>query len=609
MARYQPFTLQVQRPTIMRTAELSMNGEETATEPFLPTGQQNVVKPKTMRWPGLAQVLMGVLFLLATALLLALFFFAEGRLNTWTNAKSMHYTQNKNMYSWTSIFPSQVYSNQVPSALLQYYRVVDGVMDEKPPNSNEAHGFQIAGGFGILTNISSNVYLSALVVIYVISALDSALLGVDDEKTKLTKPIYFAWVTVFIGVFFVLVHMFQKFGTWHDVEWGSGTNKVSVKYSWEAGASLLYASIVVALYIMHVNVKNGVWHALIPAGIENEYDMAHAKRHGRRLLLEVGTEDSGPASKEANVLFAVSLFLFVMGILGDTRSVVLETDVQLVVLCSIALSILTLVSMRVRVYFEWTKTHYLYDDADSAHKMMVEYILQLVDVITIAVSGVLLSVTIHVLATMFESQYYNLLYFSFVLFSSFFLFIRVMQLLGSILNSQVTGMFKSLLDIWWDHVYFAQHVLSTMFILVVLFMFVFTENHGHDKLRRLESMQYLGMHKTDVTVNTVCSGSGVQYNDLLHNFMELKDDVRYGDISAGTDNPISFKVFAWTRWWQLEQRQTGGKQGPALYFCSNGLEQEFGTCAAELSIRPGVKFEENFQAFVDKVQVTNLKAG
>jgi hypothetical protein len=295
-----------------------------------------------------------------------------------------------------------------------------------------------------------------------------------------------------------------------------------------------------------------------------------------------------------------------MGILGDTRSIVLETDVQLVVLCTFALSVLTLLSMRVRVYFEWSKAHYMQQDEYADHRAMLDFALQLVDILTIAVSGVLLSVAIHVLATMFESQYYNLLYFFFVVFTSFFLFIRVMQLVASFLNSQVTGMFKNVLDQWWDHVYFAQYVLSTIFILVVLFMFVFTENHGHDKLRRLESTQYLGMHKTDVTANTVCSASGVQYNTLLHDFMQLKDDAKYNDISAGTDNPVSFKVFAWTRWWQLELRQTSGKQGPALYFCSNGLEQEFGACAAELSTRPGVKFEEDFQAFVDRVQGNNL---
>lgn len=619
MARYQPFTLQVQRPTIisMTTGSGGQNAMDRQGSGDHGEGEEH----EQSRLPGLSQVLMGLLSLISTALLLSFFIFWEGRLNTWTNTKTMHYTRNKNIYSWMSIFPSQVYSNQDPAALLQYYRVVDGVIDQKPHDAMEEHGFQIAGGFGILTNISSNVYLSALVLIYMLSALDSAVLGVDTEQKTVTKPIYFTWASVLVGIVFVLWHMFQKFGTWHDVEWGTGANKVSVRYSWEAGASLLYATVVLVLYIMHINFKNGVWHALIPAGVEHDFDSGFVKRNGRRALLHIGTKENGPATKEASVLFAVTFFLLAMGILGDTRSVVLETDVQLVILCAFALSVVTLLSMRVRVYFEWTKTHFMKDSKNTDawthhdghsidfHCDMIDFVLQLAEIITIAISGLLLGVSVHVLATMFDSQTFNLLYFSFVIFASFFLFIRVMHLIAGIMNLHAAAQFKGVLDMWWDNVYFWQHVLSTILILFVLWMFLFTGNHGHDKLRRLESMQYLGMHQSDVAANSVCSGSGVQYNALLHNFMELKDDVRYNDISAGTDNPVSFKVFAWTRWWQLEQRQTGGKQGPAVYFCSNGLEQEFGTCAAELSKRPGVKFEENFQAFVDKVQVTNLKAG
>ena len=552
--------------------------------------------------PRITRLFMMFLGILATALLFALIFFQEGRLNTWTNAKSMHYTRNKNIYTWMSIFPSQVYSNQVPRALQQYYKVVDGVMDQQP-TLTEQHGFQIAGGFGILTNISSNVYLSALVVIYMLSAFDSALLGFDStDDMKLKKPVYFTWITMVVGVFYISAHMFQKFGTWHDVQWGSGPHKVSVKYSWEAGASLLYASVVVMLYIVHVNVKNGVWHALIPSAADRELDYTLNKRK-RKFFIQIGTESEGPASKEASVLFAATLFLLVMGILGDSRSVVLETDVQLVLVCTISLSLLTLLCMRVRVYFEWVKEHYM--PKDQEHATMMDFILQLVDLIAIAVSGVLLGVAIHVLATMFEAENNNLLYISFVIFTSFYLFIRVLQLLGTLLNARVTEMFKTQLDNWWDHVYFVQHVLATMFIICLLWAFVFTVNHGHDKLRRLESIQYLGMHKTDVATNSNCA-TGVKYNTLLHDFMELKAETKYADISASTDNPVNFKVFAWTRWWQLELRQTGAKQGPAQYFCSNGLEQEYGVCAAEVSLRPGVKFEDNFQYFVDQSLPNNL---
>jgi len=586
-----------------------LNTADLDQQPFLKDNYENsdgletktYTDSKNSMRPGLIKVLMGLLFLLSTALLFALIFFAEGRLNTWTNAKTMHYTRNRNIFSWVSIFPSQVYTNQIPANLNKHYKVVDAVMDH--PSTAEPRGFQIAGGFGILTNISSNVYLSALIAIYVLSALDSALSGVDVDSMKVFRPIYFTWLTIGIGALFVLIHTFQKFGTWHDVEWGSGTNKITVKFSWEAGASLLYAGVVLTLYIVHLNVKNNIWHALIPSAIEDDMESKY-KNISRRMMLTIGTEDSGPATKEANVLFAVSLFLLAMGVLGDTRSIVLETDAQLVVLCTFSLAVLTLLSMRVRMYFEWTKEHFLGKDED--YIAMINFVLQLVDVLVITVSGVLLSIAIHVLATMFESKNYNLLYICFVVVTSIYFFIRVLQLLASFLNSQVTGAFKNVLDNWWDHVYLAQNVFSTVLIIILLFAFAFTENHGHDKLRKLESMQHFGMYKSDVSVNTVCSLSGVQNNALIHNFMNIPADAKYNEISSGTDNPVSFKVFAWTRWWQLELGQTSGKKGPSLYFCSNGLEQEFGTCTAEFAKKPGVKYEDNFQLFVDRVNSNNL---
>lgn len=51
------------------------------------------------------------------------------------------------------------------------YRTVDGVLDKKDVSADEAHGFQINGDFGILTNISTNGYVSTMVVFYFLSTL------------------------------------------------------------------------------------------------------------------------------------------------------------------------------------------------------------------------------------------------------------------------------------------------------------------------------------------------------------------------------------------------------------------------------------------------------
>jgi hypothetical protein len=131
----------------------------------------------------------------------------------------------------------------------------------------------------------------------------------EDTAHHKQRHIYFTWGTCAVGAVFLIVHILWMFGSWHEIEWGTGGTKVPVTFSWESGASLLYASLVVGLYIVHINVKNGVWYSIIP-GI-SDTDAFHKAHH-------TGTEETGPVSKEASVVFAVSFFLLIMGLLGDT---------------------------------------------------------------------------------------------------------------------------------------------------------------------------------------------------------------------------------------------------------------------------------------------------
>jgi hypothetical protein len=365
------------------------------------------------------------------------------------------------------------------------------------------------------------------------------------------------------------------------------------------------------MYIMHLNVKNGVWRSIMPAGIDTA--SKPSRIYPEHMLkvdsLKVGSLETGPATKEATVLFSVSFFLLIMSLLGDTRSVVLETEAQLLVLCALGVSGITLMSMRVRVYFEWVKLHYLRDkDVPESHSKMIEFVLLLTDVVTIAVSCVLFGVAFNILAVMFESKETGLLFLFVIIVTGMFLLIRVAETLSHLWIPIMTSKDESQSSktLSWTHVYFAHYFFTVLVLLGVMFIVLFTENHGHDHLRRLESMQYTAMHQADVAVNTKCQASGVQNNRLLHDFMGLSSDTQYSKVTANTHNPVSFKVFAWTRWWQLELRSTTGKQSPALYFCSNGLEHEFGACAKEYQKRPGVGFDAKFQDIVDTLKPENL---
>ena len=623
MAQFQPYVLQVHGPLNLKTGPWAGGWRGVPRTPEEADQQHEPLmgsageagRMRALPRLGVWQIITAILSLLALALLLTMLFHGDGRINTWSNAKSMHFTRDRSTWAWVSIFPSQVYSNQQPAALAQWYRTVDGVL-EKPAlaaDPAERHGFQIAGGFGILTNISSNVYLSALVVLYLLSTLDAAWLGVDSAAERLQKPVYFTWVTVTVGVLFVLIHTLQKFGTWHDVEWGADANKVSVRFSWEAGASLLYSTIVVGMYIIHVNVKNGVLHPLF-AGVEvssSSSSAASPKSAPHQHWL--GTAEHGPVGHEASVIFAASFFLLVMGLLGDTRATVLETEAQLLILCAVGLSVLTLVSMRVRAYCTWVQEHFMRSKGDSPayhekQAAMIAFVLQLTDVITIAVSVVLAWLAFSVLGTMYDSADSNLLYVVTVVVTGSFLLIRAAELFTDLLaRSSVASSIPSMrASVWPSAAFFAQYLLSVFVLLVVLFAFLFTANHGAENLRKLESMSYLGMRSGDVQLNTQCAANGVQHNKMLHEFLAVRDDATYDSVPLGTNNPVTFKVFAWTRWWQLELASTGGSQGPALYFCSTGLEQEFGRCAQQYALKPGKPFDETFQAFVDKAKTNNL---
>ena len=54
---------------------------------------------------------------------------------------------------------------------------------------------------------------------------------------------------------------------------------------------------------------------------------------------------------------------------------------------------------------------------------------------------------------------------------------------------------------------------------------------------------------------------------------------------------------------QVEQ---GTTQGPGLYFCSTGLEQQFGKCRKQHESIPGNTLDDKFNTFVTSITDKNL---
>ena len=199
--------------------------------------------------------------------------------------------------------------------------------------------------------------------------------------------------------------------------------------------------------IIHVNVKNRVWYALVP-DVE-EYSLKSDSEPQRSWI--GGTQNTGPVDKESTVMFAVSFFLLTMTVLGDTRSTVLETEVQLVILCEVGLSMITIISGRVRTYFEYVRYHFLnapvqkrFDiDFHKEQSIWIEWMLVLVERITIAVSGALFCITFHTLTTMYDSSDYHLFYLVVLITTVIFLFLWLMQMIYDGFMGQNTGEQKS----------------------------------------------------------------------------------------------------------------------------------------------------------------------
>jgi hypothetical protein len=234
-----------------------------------------------------------------------------------------------------------------------------------------------------------------------------------------------------------------------------------------------------------------------------------------------------------------------MTVLGDTRSTVLETEVQLVILCALGLSMITIISGRVRTYFEYVRYHFLYTNTqkydDAFHKeqsIWIEWMLVLVEGITIAVSGALFGITFHTLATMYDSTDTQLFYWVFFCTTVIFLVLRILQIVSYGVNGQTTGGQKSYKK--WEFVYFAHYLLSMIVIVIVLYYVQFSPNEEFGRnLRERENVQYLAM--TNVESNTVCGCTGVQFNNILTSLLDFKDK-KYSEVPRD-NNPVSFKVF------------------------------------------------------------------
>jgi len=552
-----------------------MNGEQT----HVPATKELKWKNKYFRFcTGLACLTSVILFILLLTLPL-------GRIDKQANTKSMHYTLNNKAVNWWSLFPSQVYMENMQ---IQSYRVVDGNLDRLDVNEQENHGFQIAGGYGILTNISSNVYFSAVLVIYVISLLDATIYPENKSKKdrkEMKRTMYFSWAIGLFAVFFLLMHLILNFNTYTESKWGK--SNVEVFYMWEAGASIVYAFFVVVLFLVHTNIKNYTWHHIF-------VDTTVYETH----KVVTGTEESGPYSHEAHYMFAVSFFLFIMGLLGDTRQVVLETEAQLLVLCAVGLSVLTIFFEHARAFHLYVE-RYLDGETHKIHRNMVQRSLILVELIALAVSFTLFGIAMHILSSMYDSNSISVLFICVLLITSAYMFLKLVVVLMHMYYSYYSEpmiTFKKAFKVY--KFYYIGSIGVFLGFLIVMFI---TSSQDFNQLVFAELAPYAGADKSVLNKNTICEANGMQSNGLLFQELSLTTDQKVNGVDLSLSNldknPVAFKVNSWIKW--LSVKSETQTLDAKVYLCSTGFEQQFGSCRAQYRERNGKVYNSNMQGVLN----------
>ena len=143
--------------------------------------------------------------------------------------------------AWVALLPGQVYMER-GEKFLEYNVQADHDNDWK----HEAYHRKLllAGGANILTNISSNVYVTAILFIYFLSLIDvkDSLIKflarmMPGETANISRNELTSVRLIFWGswVIFVLVYLLRNYSVWHEVTWKAenAAKAVTIKYQWE----------------------------------------------------------------------------------------------------------------------------------------------------------------------------------------------------------------------------------------------------------------------------------------------------------------------------------------------------------------------------------------
>jgi hypothetical protein len=527
-------------------------------------------------------------------------------LNKWQNTKSMHAADSMGSLAWVALLPGQVYLER--GELYQEYTIQ---ADRDNAWEREAYGRKLllAGGANILTNISSNVYVLAILLIYFLSLFDvkgelierAAKYWAGDTETKeetkekqLTILRLICWGTWVISV---LVYLFLHYSVWYNETWKTdlkGAKGLTIKYQYDYGGSEFYAMAVVAMYIWFINYRS--YHLFHHTAEKYDTYSAVASAFFFADCIAYYRED------KIKIIFTICFFLVVMALLGQSRDIILETETQICLLSTVAFCFLTILTMRVQRFFMFVESSLISRLKGNesfigmlAHVQMTRFTFTVARIISIAVKILLFGVIVHVLYNLkVERTQHSPLWFYLVISTALFQGLEIWEVLSMFINKETDTQkteFQTKIRYQTMHYFFLVFFLGAVLYLIV-------HQDQHKDLFLYETAQHAHANE-GIKENSQCV-NGIQKNNLTKSYLDQKiddeNDNKYSDLKMLGNSPIAFKLFAWTRWWTLEQILTSKyndfKQDPDLYFCSTGFEQEFGLCRRQYTEKPGHEFRD-----------------
>lgn len=567
----------------------------------------------------------------------------------------MHQTTNPVSLQWLSLLSSQPYvesynsfsssdlqrNTDANAAMVSMYAMSDGYFASKTLASTNV--LYINGdSLSILASFSPSVYLSALVFILLLYSLHIIMAPtLEYSSMRLSwmpssKPYVFGALVLYWLAFecnYVIFNNWKDF-TWNEV--------LTVRYDIDgSSSSVFYSAVVLCLYAFHLCVKSGDCrdifgnhHVYSTRNAEGKNVLYSTKMTGLVNVYEIvhGNLVSGPVTNDTTVLGALVLFLLSCGSIGVSRSIVLETEAQLIIACAFSIAAIEYLCANVCAYFWYVHGHYIHQDHMDSENIQATHpayfhdteifnisqsivlcrLTVFVQALSTIVNGLLLYILLAVLNSLrpFEQTpvwwLVSIMSGFYILMKGIAIFYQWNAFKFSLYEKEQMQVdsFKSQYETWHasmtkmrHNIFKGQEIITGLIIFVfIVFMYclVFIPDEWAKHLRAAEKIQYSSLAES---TGTVCS-KGLQRNSIMNDIagstcaVSTDPNALKATWTYENDTPIDMKVYEWTRWWRPmqnaivknskgEREECSNCQDVDTFFCASGFEFHFDRCARE----------------------------